>query len=77
MHSDSDILDKIDLFRHVPGVIIHGRYDMITPLDNAYKLHKAWPESDLIIVPDGGHSALDPAIQDRLLMATDNARSIR
>ena len=77
LKSESEILGKIDNFRHVPGVIIHGRYDMITPIHNAYKLHKAWPESDLIIVPDGGHSALDPAIQDRILMATDNARSIR
>jgi proline iminopeptidase len=75
--NDKYITDLIDKFRTVPGVLIHGRYDMITPLENAYKLHKAWPESDLIIVPDGGHSALDPAIQDRILMATDNARSIR
>lgn len=74
---DAVILSKVDKFRHIPGVIIHGRYDMITPLESAYKLHKSWPEADYIIVPDGGHSALDPAIRDRLLMATDNARSIR
>lgn len=71
------ILDKVDRFRHIPGVIIHGRYDMITPLQSAYQLHKAWPEADYIVVPDGGHSALDPAMRDRLMMATDNARSIR
>ncbi|PCH99238.1 MAG: prolyl aminopeptidase [Alphaproteobacteria bacterium] len=74
---ESVILDKVENFRHVPGVIIHGRYDMITPLESAYKLHKKWPEADYIVVPDGGHSSLDPAIRDRLLMATDNARSIR
>ena len=76
-NDDSGILNLVDTFRHVPGVIIHGRYDMISPIENAYILHKKWPESDFIIVPDGGHSALDPAIQDRILMATDNARSIR
>jgi proline iminopeptidase len=75
--NDTFLLSKIDAFRHVPGVIIHGRYDMITPIESAYRLHKQWPESDFIIVPDGGHSALDPAIQDRILMMTDNARSIR
>ena len=75
--NDEAILSTINSFRHVPGVLIHGRYDMITPIESAYKLHKEWPESDLIIVPDGGHSALDPSIQDRILMATDNARSIR
>ena len=74
---DTHILSMVDSFRHVPGVIVHGRYDMITPIESAYKLHKAWPESDFIIVPDGGHSALDPAIRDRILMMTDNARSIR
>ena len=79
-HSFDDemaVLNMVDSFRHVPGVIIHGRYDMITPIESAHKLHKAWPESDFIIVPDGGHSALDPAIRDRILMMTDNARSIR
>ena len=62
-------------------IICDGMADRLvngtTPLESAYKLHKAWPEADYIIVPDGGHSALDPAIRDRLLMATDNARSIR
>jgi proline iminopeptidase len=50
---------------------------MITPLKTAYYLHKLWPEADYIIVPDGGHSEHDPAIRDRLIAATDNARSIR
>jgi len=71
------LMTKIEAFRHVPAVIIHGRYDMITPLKTAHELHKLWPEADYVIVPDGGHSALDPAIRDRLVAATDNARSIR
>lgn len=74
--SDS-LLEKVDRFRHVPAVIVQGRYDMITPIRTAYALHKKWPEADYVVVPDGGHSAMDPAIRDRLIMATDNARSIR
>jgi proline iminopeptidase len=75
--SNDGILSNIEKIRHIPGVILHGRYDVITPIEGAHALHKAWPESDFIIVPDGGHSALDPAIRDRILMMTDNARSIR
>lgn len=71
------LMARVESFRHVPAVIIHGRYDMITPLRTAHDLHKIWPEADYVIVPDGGHSALDPAIRDRLIAATDNARSIR
>ncbi len=74
---DRSLMTRIDAFRHVPAVIIHGRYDMITPLKTAYELHKLWPEADYVVVPDGGHAALDPAIRDRLIAATDNARSIR
>ncbi|MBU6235295.1 MAG: prolyl aminopeptidase [Alphaproteobacteria bacterium] len=75
--ANDNLLTRIEAFRHVPAVIIHGRYDMVTPLKTAHELHKAWPEADYVIVPDGGHSALDPAIRDRLVAATDNARSIR
>ena len=70
------LMTKIDAFRHVPSVIIHGRYDVICPLSTAYRLHQAWPEADYIVVPDGGHSALDPAIRSRLIEATENAKSI-
>lgn len=74
---DKSLLTRIESFRHVPAVIVHGRYDMITPLKTAHDLHTLWPEADYVIVPDGGHSAMDPAIRDRLIAATDNARSIR
>jgi proline iminopeptidase len=70
------LLDKVDAFRSVPSVIIHGRYDAICPLSNAHRLHQAWPEADYIVVPDGGHSALDPAIRSRLIEATENAKTL-
>jgi len=56
---------------NVPGVIVHGRYDVVTPLSSAWALKKAWPVSELHIVPDAGHSSLEPGIVDRLIRASD------
>jgi len=55
----------------IPGTIVHGRYDVVTPLSSAWALHKAWPTSELHIVPDAGHSSLEPGIVDKLVRATD------
>lgn len=54
----------------IPGVIVHGRYDVICPLDGALALKNAWPESKLVIVPDAGHAATEPGIVDALIEAT-------
>jgi len=54
----------------IPGVIVHGRYDMICPVDQAIALHQAWPEARLEIVPDAGHSASEPGIARMLVDAT-------
>ncbi len=55
----------------IPGTIIHGRYDMVCPLDNALSLHQAWPGSQLQIIRDAGHAASEPGITDALIRATD------
>jgi proline iminopeptidase len=55
----------------IPGVIVHGRYDMVCPLDNALALHRAWPEAELHIIRDAGHSASEPAIVDALLRGVE------
>ncbi len=55
----------------VSGVIVHGRYDVICPLDGALALNKAWPESKLVVVPNAGHAATEPGIVDALITATD------
>lgn len=55
----------------VPGVIVHGRYDVVCPVDQAYVLHQAWPDAKLHIVPGAGHSAGEPAIADALIRAAD------
>lgn len=53
----------------IPGVIVHGRYDVVCPVENAWELHGAWPASELRIIPDAGHSAAEPGITDALLRA--------
>lgn len=65
------ILRNADVLQGIPGIIIHGRYDMICPLDNAFALHNAWPDSELHIVRDAGHSAYEPSIIDALIKATN------
>lgn len=73
---EDSLLRKIDRFRHIPSIIIQGRYDMICPIISAHRLHSVWPEADYIVVPDGGHSALDPAIRSRLIEATENMKTL-
>ncbi len=70
------LLSGIDRIRRIPACIIHGRYDIICPIDNAHRLHLAWPEADYVIVPDSGHSSLDPSMRSRLLEATENAKTL-
>ena len=62
----------------IPGVIVHGRYDVVCPLEQAWLLHQAWPESRLEVIQDAGHSATEPGIVDALVTATDQfARRFR
>jgi proline iminopeptidase len=56
---------------HIPGMIIQGRYDVVTPMETAWALHKAWPEAAFEIIPDAGHTATEPGITDALIRATD------
>ena len=71
------LLHGIERIRSIPATIIQGRYDMVSPIATAHKLHQAWPEADYIIVPDGGHASMDPPIRSRLIEATENAKTIR
>lgn len=64
------LLRDVARIRHIPGVIVHGRYDMDCPLQNAFDLHTAWPEAAFHIVL-AGHSSGEPAIVDALVEATD------
>ena len=71
---DDQLLVNIDRIRDIPCVIVHGRYDVVCPLANAWDLHRAWPEADLRITPDAGHSAFEPGNRHALLEATDGFR---
>lgn len=70
---DDQLLANVDRIRHIPAWIVHGRYDVVCPIENAWDLHRAWPEAKLQVIPDAGHSATEPAIARALVEATDQA----
>ena len=61
------LLADIDKLRAIPGTIVQGRYDMVCPIVTATELHQAWPEAQYAVVPDAGHSAMDPGIRAALI----------
>jgi len=70
------LLDNVDRLRAIPAAIVQGRYDMVCPIVTADELHRAWPEAAYEIVPDAGHSALEPGIRARLVAAMERFKSI-
>jgi proline iminopeptidase len=68
---DIQLLRDVSRIGHIPGVIVQGRYDVVCPMESAWALHSAWPEAEMIITADGGHSATDPANNRALVAATD------
>lgn len=71
LKAEDQLLRGCDRIRHLPGVIVQGRYDVVCPARTAWELHKAWPEAELQIVPDAGHSMTEPGIRSALIAATD------
>lgn len=71
LDTEDQLLVDVPLMRHIPGVIVQGRYDVVCPMRSAWHLHRAWPKARLVIVPDAGHSALEPGIAKALRQATD------
>lgn len=70
---DGWILKNIDKLRGIPGWIVQGRFDVVTPMDSAWRLKTAWPEANFDIVWDAGHASTEPGIVDGLVRATDQA----
>jgi proline iminopeptidase len=68
---DDQLLRDVEKIRHIPAVIVQGRYDVVCPMDSAWALHRAWPEAELMVVPDAGHSAFENNISRALVSATD------
>ncbi|HIA58344.1 MAG TPA: prolyl aminopeptidase [Gammaproteobacteria bacterium] len=72
------ILNNMQPIKDIPGRIVHGRYDMVCPLDNALRLHQQWPNSELVIVRDAGHSASEPGTVDALIrVVADIAQQLK
>ncbi len=69
--ADGQLLADVPCIRHIPAVIVQGRYDVICPMRTAWDLHRAWPEAQLRIVPDAGHSAFERGTLHELVSATD------
>lgn len=68
----NQLIDEAHKLAQIPGFIIHGRYDVVCPVEQAVTLHHAWPQAELTIAPTSGHSATEPEIVDALIRATDD-----
>ncbi len=68
---EGELLAHTSHLKNIPGIIVQGRYDMVTPPTTAYDLHRSWPGSELRIVPDAGHASSEPGITHELIVATD------
>lgn len=67
----NQILSRAGRLRDIPGVIVHGRYDCVCPIEQAFELHRVWPQARLQVVPDAGHAASEPATVEALVAAAD------
>lgn len=72
LRTESQLLDDVHKVRHIPAIIVQGRYDVICPMRTAWDLHKAWPEAAFRVVSDAGHSAFEPGNVHELITATDS-----
>jgi proline iminopeptidase len=67
----NQLLEDIGKIRHIPAVIVQGRYDVVCPMKSAWDLHRAWPEAELHVVADAGHAASESGTMSALIDATD------
>jgi proline iminopeptidase len=73
---DNSLLANVDRIRRIPATIVQGRYDMVCPAVTADDLTRAWPEADYVIVPDAGHSAMEPGIRAALVAAMEKLKRV-
>ncbi|HEY0136098.1 MAG TPA: prolyl aminopeptidase [Nannocystis sp.] len=71
LEREQQLLENVGRLRQIPSVIVQGRYDVVCPMHSAWQLHRAWPEAELVVVPDAGHSAFEPGTLAALIDATD------
>jgi proline iminopeptidase len=75
--TEDQLIRNVDRIRHLPALIVQGRYDAICPPLSAWRLHQAWPEARLQIIPDAGHGAFEPGIASALVRATEQFKRDR
>ena len=73
---EGQLLDEAPQLAGIPGVIVQGRYDVVCPIVSADDLSRAWPDAEFVIVPDAGHSAMEPGIRTALIDATNKFRAL-
>lgn len=69
--ADNWLIENVHRIRHIPAVIVQGRYDVVCPMRSAWDLHRAWPEAEFQVVADAGHAASESGTLSRLIEATD------
>ena len=69
------LIANIDSIRHLPCVIVQGRYDTVCPISTADELARAWPRANYVVIPDAGHSAWEPGILAALIAATEQFKA--
>jgi proline iminopeptidase len=74
--TENQLINKIHKINHLPLIIVHGSYDIISPVKNAYELHELWRGSELHVAEAAGHSAMEPEIAKRLIQATEKMKSL-
>lgn len=67
---NNQLLEEANMLQNIPGVIVHGRYDVVCPVEQAYALKQTWPAAELVITPKSGHSATENENVDALVSAT-------
>ena len=73
---EDQLLKNIDKIRHIPAIIVQGRYDVVCPMESAWELHRAWPEAKLEIIDDAGHSLSEKGITSALIESTERYAKI-
>jgi proline iminopeptidase len=74
--AENQLLDRAHRIAEIPGVIVQGRYDVICPIRSAWDLSKAWPRAQFVVIPDAGHSAMEPGIRRALVSATERMKGL-
>lgn len=73
--TDNQLIEDVNKIRHIPAVIIHGRYDVVCPVKNAFDLHAKWPEAELKVIPDAGHAFDEPGILKALMESVEKFKT--